>query len=141
VRARIENPLTLSTVVGLVDRWQVAGVRALSEASRIRAYEQATTPRSGLVQPPAGAVAAREHAMHVPPRESETAPDQSPIGSRPLPLAKSPLKPTLLAIWKLDMTHARFAFRTSRQFRRFGDTLFGIDTGGKQIGRAQAATI
>ena len=40
MRAKIENPVRLSTVVGLVDRWQAAGVRALSDALGIRAYEQ-----------------------------------------------------------------------------------------------------
>ena len=40
MRAKIENPDRLSTVVGLVDRWQAAGVGALSDALGIRAYEQ-----------------------------------------------------------------------------------------------------
>ena len=63
MRAKIENPVRLSTVVGLVDRWQAAGVRALSDVLGIRAYSnlisdravlqrgtQTTPPRSGLVQ-------------------------------------------------------------------------------------------
>jgi hypothetical protein len=47
--------------------------------------------------------------------------DQSPIRNRSSHWRNSPLKPMLSAIWKLAMTHARFACRTFRRFRTFAD--------------------
>jgi hypothetical protein len=66
---------------------------------------------------------------------------QSLIRSRCSHWGNSPLKTRLSAIWKLTMTHARFACRTSRLFRTFAGTLSATDRGEKQIGRVRPGPI